>query len=175
MDPQGWWGVLLQGTISAVAGGIVAALTAWAVVAATRRHDRRSALQAEARAAAVRMYHMADELHQALQGSDDDIDALLPATDGRDWLVNATSLEIAMFSLDGEIGARFSQEIGDVRRALERLAIFGSDTERRADAVRAARTCLFRLGDDLADWLMDGRHRTTSSPPTGDSAVAVSF
>jgi hypothetical protein len=156
MDPQGWWGVLLQGSISAAVGGIVAALTAWAVVAATRRHDRHSALRAEARGAAVRMFHLTGELQQALERALVDDDAPLPTADGRDWLVNASSLEIAMFALDGDLGARISQDLGDLRRALERL---NAGTEPRAESARAATARLFHLSDDLADWLMDGRHR----------------
>jgi hypothetical protein len=164
MDPQGWWGVLLQGTISAVVGGIVTALTAWAVVAATRRHDRHSALHAEARAAAVRMFHMTGELHQALQRALVDDDAQLPNTDDRDWLVNATSLEIAMFAFDGTLGARISQDVGDLRRALESL---NTGTEPRTVSAPAATACLGRLADDLADWLMDGRHRAALQPTGG--------
>lgn len=55
VDVQGWWGVLLQGALSAVIGGGVAALTAWAVVSITRRNDRRAAIEKEARASAIQM------------------------------------------------------------------------------------------------------------------------
>lgn len=155
MDPQGWWGILLQGSFSAVVGGIVAALTAWAVVAATRRHERHSAVRAEARAAAVRMFHMTGEIQQALQRALVD-DAPLPTANGRDWLVNATSLEIAMFALDGDLGTRISQDLGALRRALEHL---NAGTKPSAESARAVTARLFHLSDDLADWLMDGRHR----------------
>jgi hypothetical protein len=160
MDPQGWWGVLLQETIPAVVGGIVAALTAWAVVTATRRHDRHRTLRAEARTAAVRMFHMTGEFQQALKRAVLDEDAPLPTADGRDWLVNATSLEIAMFALDGGLGAQISQDLGDLRRALERLS---AGTEPKAEAARMVTARLLKLSDDLADWLMDGRHR--AAPP----------
>ncbi|MFB9834189.1 hypothetical protein [Actinoallomurus acaciae] len=141
-------------------GGIVAALTAWAVVTATRRHDRHSTLRTEARLAAVRMFHLTGEFHQALQRATLDDHAPLPTADGRDWLVNATSLEIAMFTLDEDLGARISQDLGDVRRALEHL---NAGTEPKAETTRVVTACLLQLSDDLADWLMDGRHR--AAPP----------
>ncbi len=53
MGVQSWWGNLLQGGVSAIIGGMVAALTAWAVVTVTRRNERRSALEIEARRAAI--------------------------------------------------------------------------------------------------------------------------
>ena len=142
-------------------GGIVAALTSWAVVTATRRHDRHSALRSEARTAAVRMFHMTGEFQQALQRTVLDENAPLPTADGRDWLVDATSLEIAMFALDGDLGARISQDLGDLRRALERL---NAGTEPRDEAARVATVRLLHLSDDLADWLMDGRHRAALPP-----------
>lgn len=40
MCDTGWWQVLLDGLIGAGVGGVVAALTAWGVVAATKRHER---------------------------------------------------------------------------------------------------------------------------------------
>ncbi|GAA4483683.1 hypothetical protein GCM10023191_005660 [Actinoallomurus oryzae] len=51
---------------------------------------------------------------------------------------------------------QISQDLGDLRRALERL---NADTESRAESARAAIARLFHFSDDLADWLMDGRHR----------------
>jgi hypothetical protein len=156
VDPQGWWGVLLQGSISAMVGGVVAALTAWGVVAATRRHERRAALRMEARRAAVQMFQMTCELHQALQRVLEDNDAPVPTADGREWLVNATGLEVAMFALDGDLGNQISQDLGNVRRALERLNL---DTQSKIEAAETSVERVQRLSDDLADWLMAGRHR----------------
>ncbi|KAB2350006.1 hypothetical protein [Actinomadura rudentiformis] len=159
VDPQGWWGVLLQGTISAVVGGLVAALTAWAVVSATRRHERHTALRAEARASAVRMYHLAGEMYGALCRLADGEAVPVPTTEGREWLVNATGLEIAMFALDGDLGARMSQDLGEARRALERLNVA---PESRDESAQVAAASMLRLCDSLADWLMDGRHRAAT-------------
>lgn len=47
-----WWANLLQGALSAVVGGLVAALTAWAVVMGTNRHERRHTAQQNAVSAA---------------------------------------------------------------------------------------------------------------------------
>ncbi|MCW2879477.1 MAG: hypothetical protein JWQ95_3577 [Sphaerisporangium sp.] len=43
-----WWANLLQGALSAMIGGVVAALTAWAVVTITARQTRRQAAQQNA-------------------------------------------------------------------------------------------------------------------------------
>ncbi|GGW83819.1 hypothetical protein GCM10010350_80780 [Streptomyces galilaeus] len=59
MDPQGWWGLPLQGALSAMLGGVVAALTAWAVVPATHRRQQQAALLAEARRAVTELFHLA--------------------------------------------------------------------------------------------------------------------
>ncbi|MCO5995740.1 hypothetical protein [Actinoallomurus rhizosphaericola] len=101
---------------------------------------------------------MTSELYQALQHAVVDDDAPLPTPDSRDWLINATSLEIAMFALDGALGGRISQDLGDVRRALERL---NAGAKTRAEAALSVTAHLSRLSDDLADWLIDGRHRVT--------------
>ncbi|GAA4588621.1 hypothetical protein GCM10023194_40760 [Planotetraspora phitsanulokensis] len=47
-----WWPNLLQGALSAVVGGVVAAVTAWAVVSITGRQVRRQAAHDRAIAAA---------------------------------------------------------------------------------------------------------------------------
>ena len=159
MDAQGWWGVLLQGCLAAVVGGVVAALTAWAVVMATHRYERRLALVMEARGAAVRMFQLVAEYSSALDLAAHDPDAVLPTAQTRDWLVTATSVEIAMFSLEGGVGALLSQDLGDLRRSLE--ALHAAEPQARAEAIDAAKRRAQKLIEDLADWLMDGRHRAS--------------
>ena len=177
MDSQGWWGILLQGTIASGFGGAVAAVTAWAVVTVTHRHEHRFALRMEARKHAVEMFHMVGELRLALEKAHSDAAAELPTTQSREWLVRATSLEIAMYSVEGPIGPSISQDIGDLRRAVEALE---PDGEVRRATIEAAKICARRLTDDLADWLMDGRHRSTSNeaqspavPPGPDRSLNV--
>ena len=159
MDSQGWWGILLQGTIASGFGGAVAAVTAWAVVTVTHRHEHRFALRMEARKHAVEMFHMVGEFLLALEKAQSDAAVELPTTQSREWLVRATSLEIAMYSVEGSIGPSISQDIGDLRRAVDALA---PDGEARRDTIDAAKKCARTLIDDLADWLMDGRHRSTT-------------
>jgi hypothetical protein len=155
VDPQGWWGLLLQGALSAALGGVVAALTAWGVVSATHRRQQQAALLGEARQAAIRLFHLAGGYLGMLERARADPSLPVPDTDGHDWLVAATSVEIAMLSLPGDIGRRISHDIGEARRALETL---NSDGQRETDAVAAVLRCLQTLVDDLADWLMEGRH-----------------
>jgi hypothetical protein len=119
----------------------------------------------EARKHAVEMFHLVGEFLLALDKAESDAAAELPTTNSREWLVCATSLEIAMYSVDGPIGPSISQDIGDLRRAVEVLA---PDGEARRATIAAAKICAQRLTDDLADWLMDGRHRSTpneAQPP----------
>ena len=156
MDPQGWWGVLLQGTISAAVGGVVAALTAWGVVTVTHRHDQHTALRSEARGAAVRLFQLVGEYIQTLRRAVDDEHIPLPDTGSRDWLITATGAEIALYSFDQGLGANISQRIGEFRRALEVLAAGGLP---RDGALRVAEERGQSLINDLADWLMEGRHR----------------
>jgi hypothetical protein len=155
VDPQGWWGLLLQGALSAVVGGIVAALTAWAVVAATHRHQQRALLLTEARRAAVEMLQLAGRFLSMLERARDDRGRPVPNTEGSDWLVAASSVEIAMFSLPGDIAARISHDLGAARRALE---VLNAGAEPATEDITAASRCVQALSDDLADWLMDGRH-----------------
>ena len=136
MDPQGWWGVLLQGTISAAVGGVVAALTAWAVVTVTHRHEQHAALRSEAREEAVRLFQLTGSYLQLLRRAGRDEQGPLPSVDSRDWLIAATGAEIALFSLDQRLGSRFSVRIGALRRALEGL---GAGELPRGDAIQAAR------------------------------------
>lgn len=117
MDPQHWWGLLLQGALSAVVGGVVAALTAWAVVTATHRHQQRALLLTEARRAAVEMLQLAGRFLGMLERAREDRGLPVPNTEGSDWLVAASSAEIAMFSLPGGKGARISHDLGAARSA----------------------------------------------------------
>jgi hypothetical protein len=155
VDPQGWWGLLLQGALSAVLGGVVAALTAWAVVTATHRHHQRAILLAEARKAAVEMFQLAGRYLTTLERAREDPSLPVPNTEGPDWLVAAGSVEIAMFSLPGDIGSRISNDLGAARRALE---ILNNSAQRVTEDVTAGIRCVQALTDDLADWLMEGRH-----------------
>jgi hypothetical protein len=155
VDPQGWWGLLLQGALSAVLGGVVAALTAWAVVTASHRHQERAILLAGARRAAVEMFHLAGRYLTMLERAREDPSLPVPNTEGPDWLIAASSVEIAMFSLPGDIGSRISNDLGAARRALEML---NNSAQRETEAVTAGIRCIQALTDDLADWLMEGRH-----------------
>jgi len=150
-------------------------VTAWAVVTVTHRHEHRFALRMEARKHAVEMFHMVGEFLLALEKAQSDAAAELPTTQSREWLVCATSLEIAMYSVEGPIGPSISQDIGDLRRAVEALA---PDGEARRVTIEAAKIRARKLIDDLADWLMDGRHRSTSNeaqppavPPRSDRSL----
>lgn len=161
VDVQGWWGVLLQGALSAMIGGGVAALTAWAVVSITRRNDRRSAIEAEARTSAIQMLFTCMTIMGMLTRALEDSTDLPEITKGREWGVSALATEIAMFSFGQEIGRKISQDLGDVRRALELV-------ERAAPGIKlieAAINSVQQLIDDLADWLMQGRHRSPISGP----------
>ena len=153
---QGWWGVLLQGTIASAVGGMVAALTAWAVVSVTHRHEHRFALRSEVRTSAIGMFHLAGRIGADLEQARSDRSALLPSARSQEWLVTATSLEIAAFSFDEELGARFSDDIGTLRAALEAL---NAATSSRELLLGEADLAVRRLIDDLADWLMQGHHR----------------
>lgn len=156
---QGWWANLLQGGVSAVVGGVVAALTAWAVVSATRRHERRFAVEREARGAALNLFVMLGEIQTSLTRTATEGVTLPRTTDSRDWALTVLTAEVAMFSLGQEVGARFSQAIGDMRRALEPLE--GMENPDPAQAERAA-SAWRTVADLLADWLMQGRHRDTA-------------
>jgi Zn-dependent peptidase ImmA (M78 family) len=161
VDVQGWWGVLLQGALSAVIGGGVAALTAWAVVSITRRNDRRAAIEKEARASAIQMLFTCMTIMGMLTRALEDGTDLPEITEGREWGVSALATEIAMFSLGQEIGRKISQDLGDARRALEIV-------ERATPAAKlteAAIENVQQLIDDLADWLMQGRHRQPDAWP----------
>lgn len=155
MDPQGWWRLLLQGALSAVIGGVVAALTAWAVVTATHKHQQRAFLLAEARRAAVEMLQLAGRFLSMLERARDDRGLPVPNTEGSDWLVAASSVEIAMFSLPGGIGSRISHDLGAARRALE---VLNNGAQPETEDITAGIRCVQALSDDLADWLTDGRH-----------------
>ncbi|WP_217241411.1 hypothetical protein [Streptomyces sp. AC555_RSS877] len=133
----------------------MAALTAWGVVSATHRHQQRAALLAEARRAAIELFHLAGGYLSMLERAREDQSGPVPNTEGHDWLVAATGVEIAMFSLPGDIGRRISNDIGEARRALETL---NSAEHRETGAITAGLRCVQTLVDDLADWLMEGRH-----------------
>ena len=145
----------MQGALSAMIGGGVAALTAWAVVSVTRRNDRRAAIEAEARASAIQMLFTCGTIMGMLTRALEDGTDLPEITEGREWGVSAVTAEIAMFSLGQEIGRKISQDLGDARRALEIV-------ERAPPGVKlmeAAIKSVQQLIDDLADWLMQGRNR----------------
>ncbi|WP_157548834.1 hypothetical protein [Nonomuraea candida] len=153
---QGWWANLLQGALSAIIGGIVAAMTAWGVVVATRRHERRVALEIEARTSAIEFFVLLADIDTQLTRSLDNGTALPHITDSKNWTVNVLKAEIAMFSLGRETGNAFSRQIGDLRRALE---LAEGDDPPDAALVTAAVAALHVLTEHLADWLMQGRHR----------------
>ncbi|HEV2779992.1 MAG TPA: hypothetical protein VGX25_11410 [Actinophytocola sp.] len=157
----------MQGGISAVIGGMVAALTAWGVVSATRRHDRRFALEGEARDAAIKLFLMLIEIQPSLMQTVKEGTPQPRRTDTRDWALIVLTAEIAMFSLDRERGAEFSQAIGDYRRALEPIEGVPNPDRGQAERAMAAARKLIEL---LADWLMEGRHRDTVDP-TGSGAA----
>ncbi|MEV4020622.1 hypothetical protein AB0J35_60115 [Nonomuraea angiospora] len=62
MGPIDWWANLLQGAVSAMLGGVVAALTAWGVVKATKRNERKLARELDARVAARELIVELNEL-----------------------------------------------------------------------------------------------------------------
>jgi hypothetical protein len=158
---QDWWASLLQGVISAVVGGAVAALTAWAVVSATRRHERRIAMEKEARTAALNFFVMLGEIQSHLACAVRTRAVVPLITDTKDWALNALTVEVAMFSLDEVFGARISQDIGDLRRALEQV----EDVDRPDPAlVEQSVTAWQTLADRLADWLMSGKHLSAGFP-----------
>jgi hypothetical protein len=157
---QSWWGNLLQGGISAIIGGLVAALTAWAVVAATRRHERRSALEIEARRAAIDFFfiltHVSGNLENALEQG-----KLIPMiTEEPEWGIGAIRTEIAMFSVRHEIGSKFSQLVGNLRRSLE---VIENHTDPDIKLIQSAIEANQKLIDYLADWLMEGRHHESGA------------
>jgi hypothetical protein len=61
-----------------------------------------------------------------------------------------------MFSLGQEVGSKFSQDLGDLRRSLE---IIEDEANPNAGLVESAISANQKLIDRLADWLMEGRHR----------------
>ncbi|HEU5353223.1 MAG TPA: hypothetical protein VFU65_02120 [Actinocrinis sp.] len=172
MGAEGWWGILLQGSVAAVVGGLVAALTAWAVVSATHRSEQRLALIVEARRAAVQMYLFAGECYRVLRRAARDPEVKPPTADTPEWWISASTVEIAMFSLEGAIGAQISQDLGDLRRSLEMLNAVGLRAPQAlADAQRRA----LKLTGVLAGWLMDGRHRTAPCPDEGPAIDGEPF
>lgn len=153
---QGWWPNLLQGAVSAVIGGVVAALTAWAVVSATRRHDRRFAIEREARTAALNLFVLLGEIQTNLTRAAEEGVAVPRLTSSGEWGLNVLTAEVAIFSVDAKTGARFSQAIGDLRRAIEPIeGIANPDPALIGRALSAWQA----LVDQLAEWLMKGRHR----------------
>ncbi|MCA2229036.1 hypothetical protein [Nonomuraea aurantiaca] len=157
---QGWWGKLLQGALSAVIGGVVAAVTAWAVVLASRRYERRAALEVEARTCAIDFFLLLADIDTQLTHAIDNGTVLAYITNSKPWISGALKAEIAMFSVDRDLGNRFSQLTGDLRRSLELAE--GADPPKE-ELVAAAMAALQRLSDHLADWLMRGRHRPETS------------
>ncbi|GAA5057586.1 hypothetical protein HNP84_000524 [Thermocatellispora tengchongensis] len=158
---QGWWANLLQGALSAVIGGIVAAITAWAVVTATRRHERRAALEIEARTSAIEFFLLLADIDTQLTKALDNQATVPHITDSKEWTLKALKAEIAMFSLGQEVGNAFSQKIGDLRRALE---LAEGDNPPKEQLVTASLEALHACADHLAEWLMQGRHRSESTP-----------
>lgn len=112
-------------------------------------------LLAEARKAAVEMFQLAGRYLTMLERAREDPSLPVPNTEGPDWLVAASSVEIAMFSMPGDIGSRISNDLGAARRALE---ILNTSAQRETEDVTAGIRCVQVLTDDLADWLMEGRH-----------------
>ena len=140
---------------------MVAAITAWAVVSVTHRHEHRFALRGEVRTSAIAMFHLAGRIGAELERARSDRDAPLPSTGTQEWLVTATSVEIAAFSFDASLGARWSDSIGALRAALEALNAGSSEQEQLiADADLAVRALI----DALAEWLMQGRQRGPFDP-----------
>jgi hypothetical protein len=162
---QGWWANLLQGALSAVIGGIVAALTAWAVVVATRRYERRVALEIEARTSAIEFFLLLADIDTQLTRAIDNRAALPHITESKEWTLSALKAEIAMFSLGQTTGNAFSSKLGDLRRALE---LAEGDDPPKEHLVMAAMAALHALTDHLADWLMQGRHRSESASTTAE-------
>ncbi|GII04325.1 hypothetical protein [Planobispora takensis] len=155
MGVQSWWGNLLQGGLSAVIGGIVAAVTAWAVVTATKRHDRRIALESEARGSGISLMLYLGAVSGHLDKALENGTPVPVITTTPDWLTNVIRAEIAMFSLGREIGKEFSGGVGDLRRSLE---IIEGRTP-HPDLIQSAASTLDRLIQRLSDRLMEGRHR----------------
>ncbi|WP_157255171.1 hypothetical protein [Nonomuraea typhae] len=153
---QGWWPNLLQGAFSAIIGGVVAAITAWGVVVATRRHDRDTLLEIEARNAAIELFVMLAELDTKLTQALDNGVPLGNVTNSREWTVTVLKAEVAMFTLGRDPGRQFSQEVGDLRRALELAEGHELPCE---NLLHSASTALQTLTDHLANWMMKGRHR----------------
>ncbi|MGN9784933.1 hypothetical protein ACTMTF_26115 [Nonomuraea sp. ZG12] len=89
-----WWANLLQGAISAVIGGVVAALTAWAVVAGTGRQAHRQALVIDARNAARTLIQDTEKLMRSVMRL-----ARVPGPrDQREWLLQLDEARITFFN-----------------------------------------------------------------------------
>jgi hypothetical protein len=154
---QGWWPNLLQGAVSAVIGGVVAALTAWGVVAASRRHERRLDIEREARKAAFELLFQLGSIRMKLSRVGSHGTTLPPiTTDKAEWGLPVFAAEVAMFSLDQRVGAAFSQAIGRLRRRLE--AVEGIAEPSSAHVDQAVSAC-DEVSEVLADSLMKGQHR----------------
>ncbi|MFB4278470.1 hypothetical protein ACBJ59_24490 [Nonomuraea sp. MTCD27] len=89
-----WWANLLQGGISAVIGGIVAALTAWAVVAGTGRQAHRQALIIDARNAARTLIRDTEALMRAVMR----LSRSPERRDRREWLLQLDEARVAFFN-----------------------------------------------------------------------------
>ncbi|MFI6534785.1 hypothetical protein ACIBHY_20190 [Nonomuraea sp. NPDC050547] len=134
---------------------MAAALTAWGVVVASRRHDQRTLLEVEARGAAIELFVMLGTLDIKLTQALDSGVPLGNVTNDREWIVNALKVEVAMFTLGRDVGRQFSREIGELRRALE---LAEGQQLPHEDLLHAASAALQNLTDHLANWMMKGRH-----------------
>ncbi|MFC4119885.1 hypothetical protein [Nonomuraea zeae] len=116
-----WWANLLQGAISAVISGVVAALTAWLVVRATRQNDRRLALEMESRAAAMRLIGACSALIDRFSSISDDQWAAEGPALSVSFHADVLSAAACIASVDVTFADQLVKDLEDVEAVLGEL------------------------------------------------------
>ncbi|WP_031488151.1 hypothetical protein [Streptomyces bicolor] len=129
-----WWANLLQGALSAMIGGLVAAVTAWAVVTFTNRHARRHAAQQNAVSAAQAALAEIDVLFTSVLAIKpwkrrlfgDDWKSELNAANSR-FLIRMKGHQAVIASVD----TAFADRVNELRTAMIEAAPHSEDDHER--------------------------------------------
>ncbi|MFI6530809.1 hypothetical protein ACIBHY_00095 [Nonomuraea sp. NPDC050547] len=154
-QPVDWWANLLQGAISSVIGGIVAALTAWYVVQATIRHERALTETSAARESAhtfIRLTHRAAKLMCTPFQPPPDYGEL--GTVLSEWLLETSLLIMAIAKHNPNL-TRQLDEVRDVVATAFNQASYGSDyTVSQNFRIREhASDAMMVVSNNVANWV----------------------
>ncbi|MFB4273382.1 hypothetical protein [Nonomuraea sp. GTA35] len=165
-QPVDWWANLLQGAISSVVGGIVAALTAWYVVRVTIRHERSLTESSAARESAytfIRLTHRVAKLMCTPFQPPPDYDEL--GTVLSDWLLETSLLIMAIAKPNPNL-ARQLDEVRDVATTAFNQASHGSEyTVSQNFRVREhASDAMMVASNNVANWIAFERRTINPLP-----------